>query len=176
MVATETKDGVTPYARVRQAADDDEGVDNDKDLIVVPIGSSLDISINGVDSNNSDRLVADEVPSSSSISWWSEVRAQLTMAGPVMLTFLTRKSVDVVSVVFVGHLGAEYLSAAGIASVTANVSGHSMVIGLAGALSTICSQAYGSKDFLTFSLAPQRAMLILALIVCLPVSVLWMYR
>ena len=175
MVATEkTKDGLAPYARVCQANEDDEGLDNEKDLVVVPIGSPLDDTVtNGVLDNNS---VGDEVPSSSSISWWSEVRAQLIMSGPVMLTFLTRKSVDVVSVVFVGHLGAEYLSAAGIASVTANVSGHSMVIGLAGALSTICSQAYGSKDFVTFSLAPQRAMLILALIVCFPVSVLWIYR
>ena len=167
MVATEKIDGVvTPYGRVNKA----------ELPIVIPISTSLDASTNSIDDNSDGGHVADEVPLSSSISWWSEVKAQLAMAGPVMLTFLTRKSVDVVSVVFVGHLGAEYLSAAGIASVTANVSGHSMVIGLAGALSTICSQAYGTKDFLTFSLAPQRAMLILALVVCLPVSILWLYR
>jgi len=108
----------------------------------------------------SDAVAAPSSSSSSSSSsesatpWRDEVASQLKIAGPVVLTFLTRKSVDLVSVIFVGHLGAEYLSAAGthcidvssvraswrahpfpsrasagIAIVTANVSGHSMVIG-----------------------------------------------
>ena len=73
-------------------------------------------------------------------SYKAEVIAQIRLAAPVCCTFLMRKSVDIVSVMFVGRLGSHYLSAAGIAAVTSNVSGNSMIVGLAGALSTICSQ------------------------------------
>ena len=108
-------------------------------------------------------------------SYRAEIMAQMSLAFPVCCTFVMRKSVDIVSVMFVGRLGPHYLSAAGIAAVTSNVSGNSMIVGLAGALSTICSQAYGSKDMVSFSLAPQRAVLILAVVVCAPISVLWWY-
>jgi hypothetical protein len=108
-------------------------------------------------------------------SYRAEVMAQIQLAFPVCCTFVLRKSVDIVSLIYVGHLKSNYLSAAGIAAVTSNVTGNSMVIGLAGALSTICSQAYGSKDFRTFSVAPQRAVLILGLFICTPISFLWWY-
>ena len=106
-------------------------------------------------------------------SYKEEVLAQIQLAFPVCCTFVMRKSVDMISVMFVGHLGRHYLSAAGIASVTANVTGNSMVFGLAGALSTICSQSFGSKDMRTFNAAPQKAILILATFICMPISLLW---
>ena len=109
------------------------------------------------------------------VSYSHEVWLQCQIAIPVCCTFLMRKSVDIVSVIYVGHLGSHYLSAAGIAAVTANVTGNSVVIGLTGALSTIASQAYGSKDFVALSLAPQRAILIITIAVCIPVTILWMY-
>lgn len=108
-------------------------------------------------------------------SYRAEILAQIQIAFPVCCTFVLRKSVDIVSLIYVGHLESNYLSAAGIAAVTSNVTGNSMVIGLAGALSTICSQSYGSKDFITFSVAPQRAVLILGLFICTPISFLWWY-
>eukprot|EP01036_Dinobryon_divergens_P029842 gene29842-39003_t len=97
------------------------------------------------------------------------------IAVPVCLTFVMRKSVDIVSVIFVGHLGAKYLSAAGLASVTQNVTGNSLIIGLAGALSTLCSQSYGAKDFTELGLWLQRALIILWCMICAPVSVLWLF-
>lgn len=108
-------------------------------------------------------------------SYRAEALAQVQLAFPVCCTFVLRKSVDIVSVMFVGHLGPHFLSAAGIAAVTSNVTGNSMVVGFAGALSTICSQAFGSKDMRTFGVAPQRAVLILGLFICLPISILWWY-
>ena len=108
-------------------------------------------------------------------SYKEEIFAQIQLAIPVCCTFVMRKSVDMISVMFVGHLGRHYLSAAGIASVTANVTGNSMVFGLAGALSTICSQAFGSKDMATFNAAPQKAVLILFTFICMPISLLWWY-
>ena len=75
-----------------------------------------------------------------------EAKLQLALAIPVSWTFIMRKSVDVVAVMYVGHLGKHYLAAAGIASVTANVTGFSMLIGFGGALSTLCGWAKGAKD------------------------------
>jgi MATE family multidrug resistance protein len=97
------------------------------------------------------------------------------IAVPVCLTFVMRKSVDIVSVIFVGHLGSHYLSAAGLASVTQNVTGNSLIIGLAGALSTLCSQAYGAKDFVELGLWLQRALIILWCTICVPVTILWLF-
>ena len=134
---------------------------------------SVDVGLSGIDntSGKSDLALID----STEHSYRAEVMAQIALAFPVCCTFVMRKSVDIVSVMFVGRLGPHYLSAAGIAAVTSNVSGNSMIVGLAGALSTICSQAYGSKDMVSFSLAPQRAVLILAVVVCAPISILWWY-
>eukprot|EP01032_Pedospumella_encystans_P035188 gene35188-39802_t len=61
---------------------------------------------------------------------WGQVQDHLKIAGPVISAFVLRKVVMITSVVAVGHLGAHYLAAAGLASVTANVTGNSMVIGL----------------------------------------------
>jgi MATE family multidrug resistance protein len=112
------------------------------------------------------------------MSYLLEARTQILLALPVSLSLFLRKSVDICALVFVGHLPSNaehYLSAAGMASVTANVTGNSMLIGLAGALTTLCSQAHGSGDKEALCLALQRSFLILPLLVSLPVSVLWVF-
>lgn len=106
--------------------------------------------------------------------YWDELKAQLKLVVPVSFTFLLRKSVDIVSVVFVGHLSSSQLSAAGLATVTANVSGFSMLIGFAGALSTLCSQAYGSNDLQGLGLVLQKSIVILITFVNIPVTILWL--
>lgn len=103
-----------------------------------------------------------------------EAYAQFLMAWQTCLTMLCKRSLDVVSVIFVGHLGEHYLGAAGLASVTANVFGNSLIAGLGGALQTICSQAYGAKDFDALGVALQQAILILT-VVCSFITVFWMY-
>jgi MATE family multidrug resistance protein len=44
---------------------------------------------------------------------------------------------------------------------------------MSGALSTLCAQAYGAKDYETLGLSLQRALLIM-FTTCVPVSILWM--
>ena len=132
---------------------------------------ALDRTLDDGAADGGDALSVDSVH----LSYRAEALAQVQLAFPVCCTFVLRKSVDIVSVMFVGHLGPHFLSAAGIAAVTSNVTGNSMVVGFAGALSTICSQAFGSKDMRTFGVAPQRAVLILGLFICMPISFLWWY-
>lgn len=65
-------------------------------------------------------------------SLFGQVIDHLKIAGPVITAFLMRRIVVLTSVVAVGHLGAHYLASAGLATVTANVTGNSMVLGFSG--------------------------------------------
>jgi MATE family multidrug resistance protein len=106
-------------------------------------------------------------------SLWGQIIDHIYLAGPVVSAQLLRRVVVMSSVIAVGHLGAHYLAAAGLASVTANVTGNSMVIGLSGALTTLCSQANGANNKREMSIILQRSVIILSIFVCLPVSLLW---
>lgn len=104
-----------------------------------------------------------------------EVKLQLALALPVSWTFLMRRSVDLIAIIYVGHLGKKYLAAAGIATVTANVTGYSQIVGFAGALSTLCGWAKGANDIIGMNLALQRSLIIIPLVICVPVTLLWIY-
>lgn len=153
-------------------------MDNDQTTSIVVLSNihhnlNHNPTLNAVVDEDGDDNAADDEKRQS--TFYIRILDHLYIACPVISTFVLRKSIDVVSVISVGHLGPHYLAAAGLASVTANVTGNSMIIGLAGALTTICSQAYGSKDYKEMSDSLQRSVLILYVVICLPVSVLWMF-
>lgn len=106
-----------------------------------------------------------------------EMLSQLRIALPVCMTFLARKSVEIVSLIFVAHSvldSSHLLSSAGLATVTANVTGAAVVVGMAGALSTLASQANGARDPDELNLSLQRGLVIIPVCVCMPVSLLWL--
>ncbi len=106
---------------------------------------------------------------SSTTSVAAELRTQMRLVYPVWLTLICRKAIDIVPVMFVGKLGTEYLSASGLATVTANVTGYSVLIGLSGGMNTILNQSYGAKDLQLFNLTVQRGTIIL-LLACIVIS------
>jgi MATE family multidrug resistance protein len=74
---------------------------------------------------------------------------------------------------FIGRLGTDYLAAAALATMFANVTGFSLVVGMTSALDTLCSQAHtGSSDPHALGKHLQRSFLIVIL-VCIPVAFLW---
>jgi MATE family multidrug resistance protein len=77
-----------------------------------------------------------------------------------------------VSVMFVGHLGELPLAGASLAASLANVTGFSLLVGMAGALDTLCGQAFGARQYGLLGVYKQRAMLVLAL-ACVPIAVVW---
>lgn len=101
-----------------------------------------------------------------------EFQSQIRLSLPVCLTFVIKKSVDLVSIAFVGHSSTLGLSAAGLATVTANVTGRSMIDGFSGAISTLCCQQFGAGELKQMCLTLQRGMLIQLILICLPVSLL----
>jgi len=76
------------------------------------------------------------------------------------------------SVAFVGHLGALPLAAAALATTLGNVTGNSIMVGMASASSTIGGQAFGAKRYATLGAVMQRCLLILT-VAAVPVAATW---
>ncbi|KAL6646798.1 hypothetical protein ACP70R_015492 [Stipagrostis hirtigluma subsp. patula] len=104
----------------------------------------------------------------------SEVKKQLYLAGPLVAGFLLQSLVQIISVMFVGHLGELALSSASMATSFANVIGFSLLAGMACTLDTLCGQAFGAEQYHLLGVYKQRAMLVLSL-VSVPVAALWWY-
>ncbi|TKY46139.1 MATE efflux family protein 9 [Spatholobus suberectus] len=79
----------------------------------------------------------------------------------------------VVSVLFLGRLGSLELAGGALSIGFTNITGYSVLVGLAAGLEPVCSQAYGSKNWDLLSLSLQRMVLIL-LMATIPISLLWL--
>ncbi|KAJ3686034.1 hypothetical protein LUZ61_015198 [Rhynchospora tenuis] len=104
----------------------------------------------------------------------SEVKKQLWLAGPMIAGSLLQNVIQMISVMFVGHLGELSLSGASMASSFAGVTGTSLLMGSASAMDTLCGQAYGAKQHYLLGIYKQRAMLILTLL-SIPLATIWFY-
>lgn len=78
----------------------------------------------------------------------------------------------VVSVLFLGRLGSLQLAGGALSIGFTNITGYSVLVGLASGLEPVCSQAYGSKNWDLLSLSLQRMICILLLAI-IPISLLW---
>lgn len=104
----------------------------------------------------------------------AEVKRLLRLVVPLVISFILRNAVQMVSVMFVGHLGELPLAGASLAASLANVTGFSFLAGMAGALDTLCGQAFGARQHRLLGIYKQRAMLVLAL-ACLPIATAWAF-
>ena len=96
------------------------------------------------------------------------------LAWPSVLSSLGIETLTFVSLIFTGHIGGGvYLDGAALALSFANVTGTSIVIGLSSGMDTLCSQAYGGKNFRLVGVYFQRAILICTL-ACFPIWALWL--
>ncbi|CAK7344570.1 unnamed protein product [Dovyalis caffra] len=92
-----------------------------------------------------------------------EMKKQLVLAGPLVTVNFLIFLLQVISVMFVGHLGELALSGASMATSFASVTGLSLLKGLASALETYCGQSYGAKQYHMLGVHMQRAMIVLLL-------------
>ncbi|KAJ8641637.1 hypothetical protein MRB53_018331 [Persea americana] len=76
------------------------------------------------------------------------------------------------SVLCLGRLGSLELAGGALAIGFTNITGYSVLFGLASGLEPICSQAFGSKNWDLLSLSLRQTILIL-LITTIPISLLW---
>ncbi|CAL5192942.1 unnamed protein product [Lathyrus oleraceus] len=104
----------------------------------------------------------------------AELKKMSSIAAPMVATTVLQYLLQVVSVMMVGHLNQLSLSSVAIATSLTNVSGFSILSGMAGGLETLCGQAYGAGQFEKFGMYTQTAVISLAM-VCAPITIIWIF-
>ncbi|KAL1819385.1 hypothetical protein ACET3Z_014254 [Daucus carota] len=101
-----------------------------------------------------------------------EVKKQLWLAGPLICVSVSQSILQLISIMFVGHLGELALSGASMATSFASVTGFILLMGMSCAMETFCGQSYGAKQYHMLGIHMQRAMFVL-LLVSIPIAVIW---
>ncbi|KAI8336801.1 mate-domain-containing protein [Chlamydoabsidia padenii] len=100
----------------------------------------------------------------------------LKNAVPLVITYLLQNSLQSVSVISAGHLGATELAAASLASMFVTVTGLSTVMGTTLCLDTLCSQSFTNSqcDKKVVGLHVQRCLVFLS-VLFFPILALWWF-
>ncbi|XP_010271543.1 PREDICTED: protein DETOXIFICATION 48-like [Nelumbo nucifera] len=102
-----------------------------------------------------------------------EIKAIGKISGPTALTGLLMYSRAMISMLFLGHLGQLELAGGSLSIGFANITGYSVISGLAMGMDPICGQAYGAKQWKLLGLTLQRTVLLL-LAASIPISLMWL--
>ncbi|KAF6154415.1 hypothetical protein GIB67_028307 [Kingdonia uniflora] len=102
----------------------------------------------------------------------AEAKSIASIALPMILTGLILYSRSMVSMLFLGRLGELSLAGGALAIGFANITGYSILSGLAMGMEPICGQAFGAKKHTLLGLSLQKTILLL-LITSIPISLLW---
>ncbi|XP_078430220.1 MATE efflux family protein isoform X2 [Wolffia australiana] len=103
-----------------------------------------------------------------------EVERQIRLAGPLIVSSVLQYSLNVISLMFVGHLGELPLAGAAMATSFAGVTGFSLLLGMGSAMDTFCGQAFGAGLDKMLGVYMQRAMIVLTLI-SVPLALIWAF-
>ncbi|XP_057965449.1 protein DETOXIFICATION 14-like isoform X2 [Malania oleifera] len=104
-----------------------------------------------------------------------ELKKLMSIAAPmVVVTVSQYLQLEVVSLMMVGHRSELSLSSVAMATALCTVSGFSVLLGMAGALETLCGQAYGAKKYEKLGIYTYSSMVSL-LLVSIPLSLLWIF-
>ncbi|PON39806.1 Multi antimicrobial extrusion protein [Parasponia andersonii] len=79
-----------------------------------------------------------------------------------------------ISMFFMGKIGKQALSGGSLAICVANISGYSVISGLASGMEGISSQAYGANKWPLMGQTLNRTILLILLLATFPISVLWL--
>ncbi|KAL3693168.1 hypothetical protein R1sor_006819 [Riccia sorocarpa] len=102
-----------------------------------------------------------------------EVKELGSLAGPIAVLGILLYLKAMISMLFLGKLGGLELAGGSLSIGFANITGYSVLAGLAMGMEPICGQAYGAKRWKLMGLTLQRTVLVL-FCACLPISILWM--
>ncbi|KAJ8766212.1 hypothetical protein K2173_021729 [Erythroxylum novogranatense] len=101
-----------------------------------------------------------------------EAKCIANIALPMILTGLMLYSRSMISMLFLGHLGELALAGGSLAIGFANITGYSILSGLAVGMEPICGQAFGAKRYKLLGLTLQRTILLLIL-TSIPIAFSW---
>ncbi|KAL2348075.1 hypothetical protein Fmac_002075 [Flemingia macrophylla] len=117
----------------------------------------------------------EQKPDKNKSNFWvalEEAKCIANIALPMVLTGLLLYSRSIISMLFLGRVGELALAGGSLAIGFANITGYSVLSGLAMGMEPICGQAFGAKRFKLLGLAMQRTVALLLLTSVL-VSFLW---
>ncbi|XP_024515552.1 protein DETOXIFICATION 17 isoform X2 [Selaginella moellendorffii] len=104
----------------------------------------------------------------------NEMKRVCGLSAPNMAVNLFDMGIVLVSLLFVGRIGELELAGASLAITMANSLGYFVLMGMAGALETLCGQAYGAKAYHMLGIYLQQAVA-LSVILCIPLSTLFIF-
>ncbi|CDY17027.1 BnaA08g03910D [Brassica napus] len=131
---------------------------------------------------SSSPLLDDNVNDRGSISFsWvqklidvEESKAQIVYSLPMIFTNLFFYCIPLTSVMFASHLGQLELAAATLANSWTTVTGFAFMVGLSGALETLCGQGFGAKSYRMLGIHLQSSCIV-SLVFTIFISVLWFF-
>ncbi|QCD92272.1 solute carrier family 13 [Vigna unguiculata] len=103
-----------------------------------------------------------------------ETKKQLWLSWPMIFVSVFQFSLQLISLMFVGHLSELPLAAVSLSTSIVNATGFMLMMGLSSALDTFCGQAYGAKQYHMLGVHTQAAMVVLT-IVSIPISIIWVF-
>lgn len=112
--------------------------------------------------------------------WWNklldikETKTQILFSLPMIITNVSYYAIPLVSVMFAGHLGELELAGSTLANSWSVVTGLAFMIGLSGALETLCGQGYGARLYRMMGIYLQ-ASCIISFFFSIIISILWLY-
>ncbi|XP_011090997.1 protein DETOXIFICATION 55 [Sesamum indicum] len=103
-----------------------------------------------------------------------ELKNIVDIGFPILIMGIFSYLKNMISVACIGRLGSLELAGGALAIGFTNITGYSVLFGLAMGMEPLCSQAFGSKNFTMVSLTLQRT-IILLLLASIPIGMLWIY-
>ncbi|MED6147944.1 Protein DETOXIFICATION 21 [Stylosanthes scabra] len=104
---------------------------------------------------------------------WDESKKMWIVAAPAIFTRASTFGIQVISQAFVGHLGSKELAAFALVYTVLIRFANGILLGMASALSTLCGQAFGAKEYSMMGVYLQRSWIVLFItsLVLLPVFI-----
>ncbi|RID55403.1 hypothetical protein BRARA_G02669 [Brassica rapa] len=105
---------------------------------------------------------------------WEKLKKVASMAAPMVVVNISQTLLQATSTMIVGHKSEISLAGIALASSIANVTGFSLLSGLASALETLCGQAFGARQYEKLGSYTFTSIVSL-LIICFPIALLWIF-
>ncbi|XP_051129907.1 protein DETOXIFICATION 55 isoform X2 [Andrographis paniculata] len=103
-----------------------------------------------------------------------ELKISTDIGVPIFLMGISSYLKNMISVACMGRLGSLDLAGGALAIGFTNITGYSVLYGLAMGMEPLCSQAFGSQNFSMVSLTLHRTVIML-LFASIPIGMLWIY-
>ncbi|GFQ08016.1 multidrug and toxin extrusion protein 1 [Phtheirospermum japonicum] len=103
-----------------------------------------------------------------------ELKNVLNIGFPILIMGILNYLKNMISVACMGRLGSTELAGGALAVGFTNITGYSVLFGLAMGMEPLCTQSFGSQNTHKTSLTLQRT-IILLLFASLPIATLWLY-